>query len=344
MIADDEPTMRLLLRKAVQKENFRAIEARNGKECLELCQQLRPDIVLMDAMMPEIDGFDCCMALQALPENMSPPVLMITSLDDPASVDRIFEAGAADYITKPIHWALLRQRMYRLQDILKRRQAEANIKASLQEKEALLKEVHHRVKNNLQIISSLLNLQSDSIKDPQVLDIFQESQNRIRLMALIHEQLYQSNNVGKINLKGYIQALSDNLLRSYKVQQDGITLTITVDDIELAIDTAVSCGLIINELVSNSLKYAFPSNLKAESAKAITAANVISIEAKSTDQDQFSIHYQDNGVGIPESFNLQISNTLGLQLVSSLTEQLGGILSITSGEVTAFNLTELQAS
>ena len=163
-------------------------------------------------------------------------------------------------------------------------------------------------------------------------------------MALIHEQLYQSNNVGKINLKGYIQALSDNLLRSYKVQQDGITLTITVDDIELAIDTAVSCGLIINELVSNSLKYAFPSNLKAESAKAITAANVISIEAKSTDQDQFSIHYQDNGVGIPESFILQNSNTLGLQLVSSLTEQLGGILSITSGEVTAFNLTELQAS
>ena len=340
LIADDEPTTRLLLRKAMQKENFRVIEARNGKECLEMCQQQHPDIVLMDAVMPEMDGFDCCSALKALPENDAPPVLMITGLDDPASDDRIFEVGAADYISKPIHWALLRQRVYRLQDILKRRQAEARIKASLQEKEALLKEVHHRVKNNLQIISSLINLQSDTIKDPKVLEIFKESQNRVRLMALIHEQLYQSKNLGKIALKDYIQSLSDNLLRSYGVNQGEITLNLEIDDINLETDAAVSCGLMINELISNTLKYAFPPT----SGNANTKENLISIQAKRTHSNLFSIHYKDNGIGIPKSLDIQTLSTLGLQLVSSLTEQLGGTLHIISNEFTLFELIDLQAS
>lgn len=363
LIADDEPTARLLLSNAMKKENFRVIEARNGKECLELCENERPDIVLMDAMMPEIDGFGCCMALQAMADDIAPPVLMITSLDDPASVDRIFEAGAADYIAKPIHWALLRQRVHRLQDIIKRRQAEAETKASLKEKEALLKEVHHRVKNNLQIISSLLNLQSNAIKDQRVLDIFKESQNRVRLMALIHEKLYQSDDVGKINLKDYIQSLANNLLRSYEINQGDIQLIIDIDDINLETDTAVSCGLIINELVSNSLKYAFPSvasqntSHAEERNKASTQTsafpidavsttksqkqNAITVQARKTEHSIFAIHYQDNGIGIPETIDLQNLDTLGLQLVSSLTEQLGGALTVTSNEGTSFQLTSL---
>ncbi|MEL7141442.1 MAG: histidine kinase dimerization/phosphoacceptor domain -containing protein [Cyanobacteria bacterium J06573_11] len=374
LIADDDATTRLLLRKAMQKDNFRVIEARNGRECLDLCEQQQPDLVLMDAVMPEIDGFTCCRTLQASSEGIAPPVLMITSLEDPESIDQIFSSGAADYVAKPIHWALLKQRVHRLQDILKRRQAEASMRKSLIEKESLLKEVHHRVKNNLQIISSLLNLQSGSIKDQHVLDIFKESQNRVRLMALIHEKLYQSDDLGKINLKEYVQSLSYNLLRSYEVAQGDIQLVVESDEIALETDTAVSCGLIINELVSNSLKYAFPSSLSLAGAAALRApvqrapvqkASVqkatvqkatvqkasdekpsIMIEARKTGANQFCIYYRDNGVGLPESIDISNTDTLGLQLVSSLTEQLSGVLKVVSqeGKGTAFSLIELCAS
>ncbi|MGB7087676.1 MAG: histidine kinase dimerization/phosphoacceptor domain -containing protein [Phormidesmis sp.] len=334
LIVDDEPTMRLLLRVAMQKEGLEVIEASNGVECLEIFEQQQPDIVLLDAIMPEMDGFSCCTALQKLPLKNPPPVLMITSLDDSKSVDHVFEVGATDYIAKPIHWALLRQRVRRLQDMLNHQQAEEQIKASLKEKEALLKEVHHRVKNNLQIISSLLNLQSGSIKDPHIVDLFRQSQNRVRLMALVHEKLYQTDDLGKINLREYIQVLSSYLMRSYEVNPKSIDLIVEIDDIFLEIDTAVSCGLIINELTSNSLKYAFSDGRDG----------IIEIRAETTDENAFFISYRDNGVGLPENFNIDETETLGLQLISSLTEQLGGNLDVISHSGAQFKLTNLLLS
>ena len=341
LIVDDESTMRMMLRVAMQKEGYNTIEASNGLECIEAFQQQRPDIILMDAMMPGMDGFDCCNALEkissadtAASKEDIPPILMITSLDDPASVDRAFEAGASDYITKPIHWALLRQRILRLQDILKRQQAEAQIKASLKEKEVMLKEIHHRVKNNLQIICSLLNLQSRSIEDKQTLSLFRESQNRVRLMALVHEKLYQSDSLEKINLKDYIEPLSGYWMHSYEVQPGTVTINTKIEDIFLSIDTAVSCGLILNEMVSNSLKYAFSEGVKG----------MIEISAGLTNSEHFSISYRDNGVGLPPDFDIETATSLGLQLISSLTDQLGGELEISSEQGTEFKLTELLVS
>ena len=339
LVVDDETTTRLLLRAVMQKEGFQVTEARNGIECLEIFQQHRPDIILMDAMMPEMDGFTCCAAVQEISGETHTPILMITSLEDQESVDRAFTVGATDYVTKPIHWALLRQRVRRLQDMIEREQAEKRIKAALKEKESLLKEIHHRVKNNLQIISSLLSLQSSSIEDPKVIDLLRESQNRVRLMAIIHEKLYQTDDLGKIDLGEYIRDLSAYLLRSYEIKSyesktSAVRLDIEVDSIFLEIDTAVSCGLIINELVSNSFKYAFSGRQE----------QVIKIEAKMTSQNQFSLSYADNGVGLPKELDITNTKTLGLQLITSLTDQLGGDLAVNRDNKTEFKFTNLLLS
>ena len=330
LVVDDEPTTRLLLRVAMQKEGYQVIEASNGRECLERFRAHRPDIVLLDAVMPEMDGFSCCAALQSISGEVHVPVLMITSLDDAASIERVFASGATDYAAKPIHWALLRQRVRSLQNAINHKRAERKVKASLREKEALLKEVHHRVKNNLQIITSLLNLQASAIEDEEISDLLRESQNRVRLMALIHEKLYQSNDLGKIDLGDYIQDLSSHLLRSYEIVSSAVSLEVEADNIFLEIDTAVPCGLIVNELVSNSLKYAFPDGEKG----------VIRIEVKLAD-DTFCIRYRDDGIGLPEGLEMHNAKTLGLQLVSSLTEQLGGDLEIYKGTGTELKLVNL---
>ncbi|MEM8502192.1 MAG: histidine kinase dimerization/phosphoacceptor domain -containing protein [Cyanobacteria bacterium P01_D01_bin.1] len=347
LVVDDEPTIRLSLRVAMQKEGFRVIEAGDGMECLRLFEQERPDIVLLDAMMPEMDGFSCCAALRNLSDTLLPtpeekmpaPILMITALDDSQSVEQAFTAGASDYVTKPIHWALLRHRVRGLRDSIKRQQAEARIKQSLREKEALLKEVHHRVKNNLQIISSLLSLQSNSIEDDNISGLFRESQNRVRLMAMVHEKLYRSNDFGTIELAAYVRDLSNYLLRSYGINQNHVRLDIRIDQISLEIDSAVSCGLIINELITNSLKYAFPAASSSQEYQ-----GEIIITAKLTSSNSFSILYQDSGTGLPEDLEIENTKTLGLQLISTLTEQLGGTLSVKKAKPTEFRFNNLLLS
>ena len=199
-------------------------------------------------------------------------------------------------------------------DMTEQLKAEQKIKFSLKEKEVLLKEIHHRVKNNLQIISSLLNLQSIYLKDEASKDIFQESQTRVRSMALIHEILYQSRNFGEIDFSDYISRLLSYIVRSYGTNPE---LIINVKDIYLDIDRAISCGLIINELVSNSLKYAFGEKEKGK----------IRIDFL-LEKEQFTLEIGDNGRGLPEDINFRETESLGLQLVTNLVEQLDGRIEI----------------
>ncbi len=217
------------------------------------------------------------------------------------------------------------RRMVLMQDVTERRVAEERIRTSLKEKEVLLKEVHHRVKNNLQIISSLLNLQSKYIKDDQALEMFKESRNRIRSMTLIHEKLYRSRDLANIDVADYIQNLSSNLFRSYSAGR--VNLRTQVDDILLGVDTAIPCGLIINELVSNSLKHAFP-NKQGE----------IFVNLH-RDNGKFTLIVRDNGVGFPEQLDFRNTDSLGLQLVCTLTDQLDGEIELKRSEGTEFRIT-----
>ena len=200
------------------------------------------------------------------------------------------------------------------------------LQESLTEKEVLLKEIHHRVKNNLQIISSLLKLQSNYINDQKLLYCFKDSYNRVHSLALIHEKLYSTESFASIDTADYLPSLIANLLSAYG--RNRITLKDTIISIQLDIDTAIPCGLIITELVSNALKYAFPEERQGN------------IMVQLDDEgDKICLSVSDNGIGLPANFSIEQSESLGLQLVTNLTQQLDGTLTLDTSNGTAFIIT-----
>jgi len=213
-------------------------------------------------------------------------------------------------------------------DITERKRVEEQIKTALREKEVLLKEVHHRVKNDLQIISSLLDLQSDYVQNKQALKMFEDSQNRVRSMALIHEHLYRSKDLARINFAEYIENLVSYLFRSYSIGTDAITLRIAGDDASLKVDSAISYGLIINELISNALKHAFPRGKRGEIRIILQAG-----------EGRITLRVSDNGIGLPPDLDWHNTESLGLQLVNMLTDQLGGTIELDKSGGTAFTMT-----
>jgi two-component sensor histidine kinase len=209
-----------------------------------------------------------------------------------------------------------------LRDVTERMLDEERITASLREKESLLKEIHHRVKNNLQVVSSLLGLQSRSVADPEMRNMFQESQDRVHSMALLHESLYQSHNLSQINFPEYIRQLGAHLFHSYGVGAERIHLRTDLDELLLHLDEAVPCGLIINELVSNSLKYAFPDGRAGE----------IRIELRGLSDGTTRLVVADNGIGVKADVDWANARSLGLRLVRTLAEQLGAKIVVNSKE------------
>jgi PAS domain S-box-containing protein len=207
--------------------------------------------------------------------------------------------------------------VFAIRDIAERKLAEDQVRGSLLEKEVMLKEIHHRVKNNLQVISSLLSLQSEYFPDENVRKVLRDSQNRVRSMAIIHQRLYQSANLAEINFAGYIEELLSQLARSYDATGKKITLLTKAEDIFLGVDKAIPCGIIINELVSNALKYAFPNG----------DSGVVTVEFSRQD-DGIRLAVLDDGVGMPGSLDYQSTESLGLRLVNMLVEQVGGTLTM----------------
>ncbi len=212
-------------------------------------------------------------------------------------------------------------------DITRRKEAEEKLRASLREKEVLLKEIHHRVKNNLQITSSLFSLQSASVEDPALLEMFRESENRIKSMALVHEKLYQSSNLARIDMAEYLQTLVPSLMRSYGGSAANISLRLDVENVPLGIDQAIPFGLIVNELVSNSLKHAFAPGAHGELQVSLHPED---------DGVRFTV--ADDGQGFPAEVDFRQTPSLGLQLVNTLTRQLGGTIEMHRDGGTRFRI------
>ncbi len=210
-------------------------------------------------------------------------------------------------------------------EIETRKQVELTIELALKEKDLLLGEIHHRVKNNLQIINSLLSLQCNTIKNPEMLEILNDCQRRVYSMALIHQTLYQSNNFIAIDFATVLRRLTEHLQSSYGCLEKNIELELNLSSFDVAIDVATPCGLIANELISNALKHAFPGDLKGTITISLDKLN-----------DSFELTVSDDGIGIPEEKILATSDSLGMTLITLLTDQIGGKLEIRRSNPTSF--------
>lgn len=213
-------------------------------------------------------------------------------------------------------------------DITEHKKADDKIKESLKEKEILLREIHHRVKNNLQIISVLLSLQSEEIEDPKILEKYKESENRIHSMALIHERMYQSQDLSRIDFKDYVENLIADITYAYGFDSQILEIKMDLDKSNLSIETVMPLGLIINELVSNSLKYAFKD----------VENNKISIIFKKEENNKFKLEIMDNGIGFPEDIDFKNTRSLGLQLVNELVSQIDGTIKLETNKGSHFTI------
>jgi len=318
----------------------------NGEEAVEVVCDKHPDVVLMDIKMPGLDGLE---ASQQITERCPTPIVILTAHESQNLVEEASEAGVGAYITKPpnavgmeraISIARARHRdLMNLRntntklrnEINSRKKAEEKLKRLLKERDILIKEVHHRVKNNFMVVSSLLNLQSNKIKDKKMHDAFKISLDRIRAMSLIHEKLYRSPDLSKIDFGDYINTLTMNLYRSYNIDPTKVNLKIAIEGISLEIDKAIPCGLVLNELMTNSVKYAFPPNMGKKGE--------LNVSLKSANRDEIELIVSDNGVGLPEDINIEKTDTLGLKLVHILiNEQLGGTIEINRKNGTEYKL------
>ena len=213
-------------------------------------------------------------------------------------------------------------------DITERKRMEEALRSQLRERDVLLQEVHHRVKNNLQVISSLINLQLNSISSVEATTALRECSTRVKTIALIHEQLYLAKNFASVSFSDYAQQLVSAVFRTAGVNPSAVTLVIDIEDVAVGVDTAIPCGLILNELISNALKHGFPNN----------APGTVWVSLHAHEDGWLRLSVRDNGVGLPAGIDLRKSNTLGMSLVFTLAEQIGGEFTIESSNGAEFLL------
>ncbi len=372
LIVDDNSDNLRVMEHILTNPELNLVKAHSGPEALKAL--LEPEdfaLIFMDVRMPGLDGFDVASIIRQREKCAQIPIIFLTAYGtNVTGMFKGYSLGAVDFLIKPvapeilkskvsvfvdlykknkiltIQEELLRQSHEELENRVKERtgelhrvnqelmteisertRAEEALKVSLNEKEVLLKEIHHRVKNNLQIVSSILSLQGNYITDRKLLEIFADSQSRIKSIALIHEQLYQNEDLARMDFGEYLDSLVTNLLRTYRINTK-IDYEVSADPVHLSLDSAIHCGLIVTELVTNSLKYGFNDR---ENGK-------ITVSIRISDED-YILSVEDDGVGFSEDFDYRQSDTLGLQLVNTLSEQIGGTLDFDGEHGTKFILT-----
>jgi two-component sensor histidine kinase/CheY-like chemotaxis protein len=324
LVVDDDRQNRNVLQAMLESFGYRATLASTGPEALSLITS-EIDLLLLDVRMPLMDGYEVARRIREDPEFFDLPIIMVTILDNKADRLQAVESGANDFISKPIDRLELQ---VRVASLLKMKQAQDKIKASLREKDVLLREIHHRVKNNLAIVSSLLRLQSRFAADEFHRQMFLDTQNRIRSMALVHEKLYQADNMAGLKVNQYVASLVDDFVASSRTLGRPITVQLYVEEISLGIETVVPLGIILTELISNCFRHAFPDGRTGE----------IRIELGPSEHKAFRLLVTDNGVGIPECVEDSDPPPFGLDLIRIFSQQLKGTMRFTRKQGTEFEL------
>lgn len=348
LIAEDDFFVCKDIERAVKSVGFNVLGiAPNGQKAVEMTSCMNPDLILMDVQMPVMDGLE---ATQIIQEVHPTPVVVLTAHETKDLLEKASKVGVGAYLTKPpkpseieraVSIAMARhkdwQKMCELNNQLRieisnRHEAEKSLRGLLKEKEILLKEVHHRVKNNFSVIASLLNLQMGQVKNFKMKDILKVSRDRVKSMAMIHQQLYQSDNLASIDFNQYIRNLTKTLFNTYNVDASHIHLRTSVEKITLGVDVAIPCGLIVNELLSNSFKHAFPSTFDGKGQ--------ITISLHRIHENNLELSIKDNGIGIPEDIDIYQTDSLGMKLVIILAEdQLNGQVKLDRSEGSQFTIT-----
>lgn len=350
LVDDDAEMSRFIVR--TLSSRYRLVTAADGAEGLALARAMKPEVILTDIMMPGMDGEAFVDALRGEPELADVPLAIITAQTDEPQRLRLLRQGVQDYLIKPFSLTELSVRLDNLvrrrraeedlrtltaelekrvsertcalevanrelqKEVIERCQAESRLTASLSEKETLLKEVHHRVKNNLQLVYSLLNLQTRHVKDPKTLEGLQDCRHRVMAMAMVHEKLHRSRDLGRINAVDYFRDLVRHLFDAFGASASNVRLSLESDPAPLHVDEAVPCGLILYELVSNSLRHAFPDG----------RGGAVRVAFRRNTAGRTTLLVEDDGVGLPPDLDHLNARSLGLQLAATLAQQLDATL------------------
>ncbi len=343
LIVEDEWIVANDIQTSLQKLGYEisAVVA-SGEEAIQEAENKHPDLILMDIVLQgKIDGIE---AAREINLRLDIPVIYLTAYSERGLLEQAKRTEPFGYMIKPfrdkelhttIEMALFKHQTEKElketlgREISSRKKMEEQIQASKREKALLIEEINHRVKNNMQVVYGLLDIQSGYVKDKQYVDVFKGCQNRIMSMALVHEQLHRSEDLTNIDFKAYVQNLVDNLYRVHGVSHDRVALKMDVGTVSLGIDIAIPCGLIINELVSNSLKHAFPERRGGE----------IRIGLVSLNQDELELSVSDNGIGMPPDIDLEKADTFGLRMLVAFAEgELAGRIGFHHEQGTEFRI------
>lgn len=381
LIVDDNADDRRVLRYTVEAQGHKVLLAEHGEQGLAMAEQHKPDLIISDALMPVMDGFRFLRNLKQKPSLSDIPFIFYSAAyRENQDVQLALSLGAAGYIIKPIEpptfWkeveqilanskathrlvsqpapetseyfkrysqvvaTKLEEKVRELEWTLEERaRAEANLQRALKEREVLIHEIHHRVKNNLQIIISLMQMQANYVTDPVARLAFKENETRVLSMALVHDKLYQSLRLNQIRIAEYMRSLVEELAST----KPNVSIELDIPDLSFDIDTAIPCGLILNELIMNTFRYAFPENRSGHIRVQLRTSGTIS-NASGQPAPIYTLTVSDNGIGLPGHIDPKNSNdpkTLGFRLIAIFVHQLHGTSTYESTDAngTEFSMT-----
>ncbi len=325
LLIEDEDSHAELVCRSFEKlaDRFRLATVDNLEKAKTFLITSNPDLIISDMLLPDGKGMDLLEQNDGIPRF---PMIVMTSYGDEEIAVQAIKLGALDYVVKSAATfsdmpRIAERALREWNHIINRKRAEEQIKTSLKEKETLLQEIHHRVKNNMAVIASLLKLQENKVDDIRIKEALKQSRNRVYSMSAVHETLYRSNNLSEIEVEPFIGRILKFVLQTYQISPNPVGLTTEFDTIKLNIDQASPLGLVINELVSNALKFAFPDGRDGE----------ITVTIKKMEKAEVEVTVKDNGIGMPENPEWNEPQGLGLQLVKTLIEdQLEGTLNLES--------------